>query len=257
MHPLTPQDVTQKLQRFMGLPNVPAPMAVALAVQLEVKAPADLRPEQRQRLTAVRARAEEVDLILNARARPSGASRRAARLDAATAWSALQSALHAFAVLPASISPIGAQAASVEQRLFHGATPFIQLSAPACWAQSKRFLQRIDEEGMAAEMAAVGVGLMLDNARRAVAVLGDVAGCTKPVERPSADELIEARDRFRAAVASYARAMAYDVEEGDEVSVARFERAVGPIDEARAAKRAGTDSPTEGDLPPVDTPSSR
>lgn len=93
-------------------------------------------------------------------------------------------------------------------------------------------------------VGSLGLSVLLANVRHHVAILGAATGCDgRPVAEvePSPLALIEARDRFRIAVASYARSLAADVDERTPRSLDRFASALAPIDEVRVTHSSGED----------------
>jgi RNA 3'-terminal phosphate cyclase len=217
-------------------PRVSARHARALAQKLRAKAPGDLTPEQRARLDEIDRTGDGCDEVIKARERITSGQVGQARNDTAQAWGALASVLAALALVAPEVSPLGKLAAKVHAALFSGGTGFAQLSAVGTWARSARLDERIREEGHQAVIESLGLGVLLANVRHHVAILGAATGCDgRPVAEvePSPLALVEARDRFRIAVASYARSLAADVDERNPRTLDRFASALSPIDEVR------------------------
>lgn len=217
---------------------------MGLALQLQHAAPTDLSPDEKKALDALVARAREVDEVRKARARMSAPALRGPRQALVTAWSSIQTALGAFAALPADAES-RAEAASLQSALFPEGLEFLSLDALALWGHSRLLRERMTEEGLRPRLAALVHAEFLSALDQAFSTLGDqlgVAGASAPM--PPRRALADAAARFSFAVGAYARALALHLDDTDEVGLTRFVTALTPIDRVRIT-RSGTSTDAE------------
>ncbi|UJR86232.1 hypothetical protein [Sandaracinus amylolyticus] len=99
----------------------------------------------------------------------------------------------------------------------------------------------------------------LDGVRITHASLGEALGLGRSTpEMPSTTAVQDAIARAMKSIAGYSRVLVAELDEDDETSVARFRRAVSPLDAYRASTRASTEPETpvddDGDEPLPPTP---
>lgn len=150
---------------------------------------------------------------------------------------------------------IGERAARLLPLVFPNGTGFVQLSFPQQWASTQSHLERIDQDGLAAEIDAVAGPEFLPYIRAAHAELGEGLGVGESaLAAPDTAALRESNLRLARAIANYGRAMVATVNEDDPESVAAFKRAMYPLDAyRRSAFAKAAETETEGDDPQPDT----
>jgi hypothetical protein len=224
--------------------RVHARAAPVLASRLAHAAPADLGGRARAALDAVHAAANDVQAVQSERDRAGPRRTRAARDAHNSLWGALYSVLTALRQLEGTRR--AERAAMLVETLFPKGLSFLSLDAGASWSEGVRYLTRIHDEGLAAELDAVAGPEFLEVLKQRSAALANAVGVgDESRRRPRAAALAAALARFGHAVCAYARVMAADVEVSEEASAARFLRAMAPIDEHRASARRGRAAPGE------------
>jgi hypothetical protein len=238
--------------------------APVLAARLENGAPSDLSSSQREALTLVRVRADEVQAVQSERDRLAPAKTRAVREAVGGAWNAVHDGLHAASRL--SGTERADTALRVLDSLFPFGVGFVLADAEGCWAESERHLERVDTEGFAPTIDGLLGPEFLTGLRAKHADLGNAIGVgSAPRAIPSSTALNVALKRFGQAVGRYARLMMAAVDEDNDESCRRFLRAVAPIDVHRANARSSdaadpseptgpAPSPTEPATPSEPTP---
>ncbi len=234
-------------------PRLDAAGGVLLAIRLIRSMPADATPLERDVLNRVRDAAIEVQRIakLRDRLRPQNLRATDRRFDGA--WAALHGQLSAMTRLLDTEE--GREAEALMTTLFTDGLAFVQGTYEEQWYESKRRLDRIDEEALEPRIAALVHASLLPRVREAHAALGDGLGVgAEPVAIPSGDELAEALRRLAREVAAYARALAAFVDEEDEAAVTRFRAALAAIEIHRDNTRQTGGSDPEPTEDPIDPP---
>ena len=245
------------LLSYVGGFRLGARKAMPLSKRLELAAPDDLTPEERARLEMCKGRAQDVDDVLSSRERGASKLLRDRRNRHAQAWTALLERMAAAAGLPREAGAHVGKAVSVVGSLFTDGVAFTTLEGVEAWQHGARLLARIEREGLRADVVSLAGPGYLEWVERMVAELGTAIGVTNGTELPPpVRALSDAVGRFVSAVSSYARVMAATVDEEDDASVARFTRALAPIDEMRSTY-GSSDDDDEPPLTPTDvTPAS-
>lgn len=162
----------------------------------------------------------------------------------ANSWGALFDVLLGKMRIPAKHSDIGARAQTILDTVGDEREVFMRLDAPAAWSEGDRRYRRLVERGLEAETNAVAGPEHLIVIKKSSAELADVIGLGKtPREIPSTTGLAEGLYALSKAVAKYCRVLSAKVDEDDLESVARFRKAVAPIDTYRSrTSRDGGDA---------------
>lgn len=216
--------------------------APVLAARLENGAPSDLSSSQREALTEVQVRADEVQAVQSERDRLAPAKTRAVREAVGGAWNAVHDGLHAASRL--SGTERADTALRVLDSLFPFGVGFVLADSEGCWAESDRHLERVDTEGFAPTIDGLLGPEFLAGLRTKHADLGNAIGVGSARRAiPSSTALNAALKKFGQAVGRYARLMMAAVDEDDDESCRRFLRAVAPIDVHRANARSTHEAP--------------
>lgn len=228
--------------------------APGLAVQLETAAPSDMTADERRTLAAVLAAGREVAAVSRARARSAPIVKRPQLLALVSAWTGAGEIVSGKARVHAAISEIGAQARELQVRVFFDGVPVSQSTALEAWTASTQMLKLIEEEGLSKSFEAVVGKEVVAHIKQTTLELGEVigAGETK-MAATSSTALLDALAKFGRAVGRYCRMLAAHLDEEDPQSVQRFLDAVLPIDQFRAAQRAGGGHGAEDDVGDEDT----
>lgn len=251
---------------MVAIPNIgaiiasfTAPMRVSsrkvapLMTLLVLSAPMDLSGDGKKRLKLVTKTGKAVASVQTARERGSAVRLQAPRGKVANAFSALVEILGGHARIPGEVSAIGKRAADLSASLFPAGLGFTRLEAPETWAHSIRLLDRIEEEGLEAELNALAGPAALSAIRVAVKELGEAIGIgSEPVATTGSTDLMRAVAAFQSAVAGYVRVLAAEVDENDPKSVERFFKAVAPIDQLRSRANGGSEPVEEEEEPAVE-----
>lgn len=230
----------EEMAAYINNTRVNSRDAVALALQLDCCAPADITPDERSSLQVVKDMAKEVQRIRESRVRASPSALREPRNAASMAITALSDGLRAVASAPAEVGPEGAQATAIIDAVLPEGTGYTKLHATGLWSGLNVALERIDEGGLAPQIDALLSPALLRAVRAAHQRLGraiKVSGQVVPAMPKSA--LVDANAKFSFAVATYARTLSVAVKLDDEASFARFIAAVAPIDGSRVTRGDG------------------
>ena len=156
------------------------------------------------------------------------------RLD--SGWVSLREILEAHARLPDTER--GRLAARLLAALFQDGTGFVRYSYREQWAASQLHLERIDEEGLAADIDALAGEGHVDYIRSAHQAFGDALGLDAGVpEGPDGAAIQKASAELAEAIADYGRVFGGEVDRADPESVAAFRRAMAPLDAHRDLMR--------------------
>jgi hypothetical protein len=243
-------DIAAMLAHYTSPSRFRSGQCTALAVSLEQAAPDGMADTHRAALALVRARATEVDAIATSRERTAPPALRAPRNNTTVRWTALNTALLTVGEIPSDVTPDAATAQRIALSLFPSGTSFGTADAATVWVHSRRLLERIDTEGLAASIDALVHPALLASVRRAHAELGAATGLAGRGDAGDAQSLAEACARFAFAVTSYARAMSVGIGDRDHEAAARFAKALAPIDTYRIT--TGKNGDDDEELDPVE-----
>lgn len=220
---------------------------VLLGIRLINSKPADIATHEKRALKRVREATVEVQRIakLRDRLRPQNLKDEDRRFDAA--WGAVQGQLAAWARL--DYTPPGQMAAGLLTSLFADGLIFLTRSYEDQWVESKRRLDRIDEEGLEESLTSLVHPDLLAHVRAAHDALGEGLGVGEvPLEIPDGRALLEALRALSLEISGYARVLAGSVDVRDDESVQRFRAAMAPLDAYRAThgRSSGVDPAADG-----------
>lgn len=244
-----------KFGDYVGGVRATSQTAAVLAARLEKAAPTDITTEEKNALRQVLATAREVHRVQSDRDRLAPAKLRPVLDDFVNDWSALADALVAHGRLSSSVSEEAPLAATLARSLFPDGVAFTQLPADRAWSEADRRLSRIETEELADDLERLIGAQFVEAVKQSTGRLANAIG-TGPDAQPvaSTTALAEALVKFGRAVGAYGRILAAHCDEEDDEAVARFLRAVAPIDQHRATMR-----PSHGrdhDEPEAEEPSS-
>lgn len=172
-------------------------------------------------------------------AQPAPVDKRKADMRIDNAWAIFLDRLEAYASLPVADFPKAARARELVDTL---AKDREWLKAPyeAEWAQSEKRLNRIDDEGLAADLDTLAGPEFLKEVRAAHKGYGVALGVTKAaVEAPE----VNLADPLRAlarAIGRYGVAVAGTVDDDKPATIAAARKALRPIDDFREAQARRT-----------------
>jgi hypothetical protein len=176
--------------------------AVVLSARLEWAAPADITPDEKKALRAVKARAAEVQEVLGDRDRLAPGKMRPLLVAFANDWSALYDALTAKSRLPSHVSNRGPEAAMLSMSLFPDGASFTQLDAETAWVEGQRRIVRIHDEQLTPKIEALVGDGFIEAVKNSTGILGNALGTGRQKRTiPSTTALQEALVRFGKAVA--------------------------------------------------------
>lgn len=235
--------------------RITGPLAKPLSQKLVNAAPEDLDESERAALARVVRSAALADEVRSERERLSPAKIRPLVSAIGASFGPMHDALLALSRLAPQYGDRGPRAQRVLTSIFPDGMMLVTLEADAVWSEADRRLGRIDAEGMRAEIDALIGPEHLIAAREATAALGEALGngTTKRVI-PSTTALQRALNAFSRAVANYCRTLSANLDDEDEAKIDRFRRAVGPIDDYRAAHPVGAVEESEDEDPIDDEP---
>jgi hypothetical protein len=231
-----------------------AQTTAVLAARLQKAAPHDISAELRAALRAIAVRAADVAEVQSERDRLGPARVRPLLSAYDNGWSALHEALVAAARIPAVVSNRGQRSRAILESVFPDGISFVVLDAEAAWAEGKRRVDRLRDEGFEATLAEL---IGSDFVATVDTVTKDLADAIGTGSRPhvvlNTSALQEALWRFGRAVGNYGRLMAATCDQESAASVERFLRAMAPIDAHRNAARSGGDHEADRDdaAPPM------
>ncbi|MCB9601676.1 MAG: hypothetical protein H6720_15235 [Sandaracinus sp.] len=253
---LQSQNVAALVAAYTSPARFSSAHSAALALQLRAAAPKSMTADQRKALETVLQRAAEVGEIRKARERTAPPAVRARRAELASSWTSLHAALSALVNIPKELSPMGAEAAELVDRLFPEGVAFTTADALSLFGRSQMLLQRIEEEGLRARIDALVTPMLMRSAEVAFEGIGEVLGISADTSSLPPRALAEANGRFAYAVTTYARALSITLDPEDEAGVRVFLAAMAPIDGARvvpgrakAADEEFEDEPSEPGAP--------
>lgn len=240
------------VQPYVRPPRMSAWMAVVLTLHLVKAAPARMQARTRAALEALRAACAELQSVARDRLRISRENMRP--LDAAldSGWIGLRMALDAVARLAGT--PEADRATFLLPRVLPRGTEFVRFAYEAQWNESENLLAKIDEDGLAPQIDALVGGHFLAFIRRAHAAYGEALGLGESLlETPDTTAIANAVTNVAYAIAEYGRMMVGELDRNDPESVARFLKAMAPLDRHRA-KQSRSSGGGGGEDVVVDTP---
>jgi len=242
---------TYEAQSIIELPTVDAGSASAI-----ISALLQLAEQHGKKLSArvVRARdalagaQETLAAALRASipAAPSGGTVAEPERAEAAAWTACERWLTGLKTMP-SESPLPALAARLYDALFADALRFLRGASHKRWSETQRRLEKIDDERMAADFAALGGKEMLLALRATHRATGDALGFTVPKAPAETPQLRAPFDAAKKATRQYVLQVAASADEEKPETVALAELLLSPLTSYQPPERA-TPTPT----PPAD-----
>ncbi len=176
-------------------------------------------------------------------------------------WAALRARLLAYSLLPQDVHPKAARAAELLERLFPHGLEFTQRIYVEQLAAMDSLIQRIAEEKLDKELAALCGPEFLDNVQRQLPRYRAMVqgGLARAADTPNLTLHLK---RLSQAIAEYSTKVAASVDGDDEDSVRRAVAALSPIDRYREAAlrrsggavgpaEPGADPEPTADLPPT------
>ena len=240
------------VQPYVRPVRVSAWKAVVLCLRLLMIAPADLTARTRAALEAVRAACIALQAIARQRLRssPENLKKYDAALD--SGWVGLRMALEAVARLTGT--PESDRAIVLLPRVLPRGTGFVQYAYEQQWTESENLLAGIDEEALEPEIQALIGPAFVPFIRSAHAAYGEVLGLgSTPREITETTALAQAVAQVSFAIAEYGRLMVGELDRNDPENVARFKKAMAPLDAYRAANaRSGASEEEEEVDAPAD-----
>lgn len=240
---------------WLALPALDAQSALALSFELLTRA----KQEKKLPIPIERARkrfAEHTVLLQNALEQrlslrnESGARNRQADEGEDGAFSALYLWLGSWARLPAKY-PQAAQAQQILATIFPEGLKFTQLPYKKEWAEAETRLGRIESEGFAKTIDALGGRVFLQNLRESHAEYGRALGITAPGDEATQVPLREPLEAVRSAMRGYVlQVISYADSEGEE-AVELADRLLSPLHDF---ERPGTASHASPDPEPEPVP---
>ena len=240
---------------YVRPPIIDVASGVALATSLLNAVPKD--PPESMRKAAQKVRKTTLALQQAwAKSDESGAplDRRKADMRTDNAWGIFLDRLEAYASLPVEHYPKAARA----RALIDAISPeraWLKLMYEAQWAESDRRLEKIDSQGLAADVDALAGPEFLAEVRSAHKAYGLALGITKPrVEVPEVN-LAEPLRELARAIGRYGLIVAGLVDD-HPASLELVKKALRPIDEYREsqARRSRAGAAGSPEKPPVATP---
>jgi hypothetical protein len=245
-------DVTE----YVSAPRLDAAGGIALAIALINAAPRERSAAETKALKALRAACAGLQDAWRAQGgleKPIDPRPADRALD--NAWSALLMVLEAQSMLPEDHYPASARAAALIDRLFPERLSFTQMPYAAEWAESDKRMQRIETEGLGADLDRLCGKDFLAELRRSHAEYGKVLGITRARAAAKAAAGIAGPLRnVQRALQAYAMQVAASVDADEPLTVERAKTALAPIDRARAAaarpsRGGGAPAPGPGPAP--------
>lgn len=230
-----------------------AARGVILAARLIKAAPVPLNPRPREALQRVRVTAVDLQTVATDTFFATQENLRPldGRVDGG--YMALREGLSALARLEGR--PEAERAAVLLARVLPSGARFITASYEEQFFRSKITLERIDQEGLAAEIDELLGEAYLEYIRSAHDDFGEAMGLGEGEVAPEVSGSIrEAIAALADAIADYGRILVGEVDLDDPESVARFRAAVAPIDRYRESRSRSGDAPRPEEPPVTDAP---
>lgn len=231
------------VQPYVRRPRISIYSGIALTIRLLRSAPTDPNEDELEALDEMRSAAEILQESIHAHGDQRGLDLRPfdRRLDGG--WASLHGQLVATTRMIGTSE--AERAAGLLAKLFPAGLAFLSMKYEPEWVHSRLLLQRIDEEGLRAELVELSSETCLDYIESAHAALGQALGLgegeDEAHDQASEDELPALGEQLREladAIASYGRVLAGRIKTRQPETLARFLSAVAPLDAHRAKARA-------------------
>jgi hypothetical protein len=236
------------VQPYVRPPRVSAWKAVVLCLRLLIAAPPDLMGRTRAALEAVREACIALQGIARQRLRSSPENLKKYDVALDSGWVGLRMALEAVARLIGT--PESDRAIVLLPRALPRGTGFVQLAYEQQWTESEDLLAGIDSEALEPEIEALIGPAFVPYIRGAHAAYGKALGLSSaPKEIAETTALADAVAQVSFAIAEYGRLMVGELDRNDPENVARFKKAMAPLDAYRAANARSGASEEDVDAP--------
>jgi hypothetical protein len=252
---------------YLRPPKLDVRQAVALAIALLAALPRDATKGMKRtarvmrRSTLVLKQAWAARRRAEGKASPSDKSKVDNRVD--TSWGALKMRVDAYGLLPDDRAPLAQRAREISATLFPEGLGFLTLPMEEEWAESNQRIERIDHEGLAAELDTIAGPEFLAEIRVAHIVYGEVLGITKPPPvPPDVGALLDPLRSVVAAIGDYLLQVVASVDREEPETIQEARAALLPIDRFRegvarrasgkGGKRDEQEEESEDDLPEID-----
>jgi hypothetical protein len=247
---------------YLRPPKLDVRQAVALAIALLSALPKSPTDGMKRTARAMRKATITMKKAWAQKRRVQGTSKPADKVKADrridTAWAALKMRIDACAFLPIEAHPMAPRAGEISQMLFPKGLEFLTLVMDKEWAESNQLLERIEDEGLAAELDAIAGPAFLAEIRAAQVAYGEALGITKAHEAPAETEtLLEPLRELVSAIGDYLLQVVASVDREEAATIRAARAALVPLDRFRegAARRAGSkDGKEEASEPGEDLP---
>jgi hypothetical protein len=241
---------------YWTIPLLDTASTITLGTKLLRAAPKPLPRELQRPIKQVRATLLDLQTAFAAQAASAspGADKRKADAALDNAWSGLHKRLTAWTHLPADAYPERAEATRLLDTLFADGLSFLSVSYEAEWAESDRRLRQIEGERLGSTLERLAGGPFVAEVRRAHAAYGDALGVTgAPRPKPAPVDVATPFNELRAAIRTYVRKAVGLVDDDDGGQSAELvQRALAPLDEAKAKRRRSPSTEPDGPPPPDD-----
>ena len=164
------------------------------------------------------------------------------------AWSAFHDWLFGWSKVN---KPDAEPARTMYQVLFPTRLKFTQLAYKLEWAEADARLARIDKAGFAAEIAQLGVGLVLEHLRDTHRAYGEALGITAPGQDTTPSGLREPLNQFLKCLRSYILVVAAHADEANPESVSLTDSLLSPLQRWQSRAPAAATPPVEPPSPPA------
>jgi len=219
-------------------PKIDVPGAIALSVKLLAATPAHAPAPVKKAAKALHQKTLKLQSIWKSRDRIDK------RIDARPfdvladhTMSRLVSRIEDYAGLPEETYPLANRARAILATLFPTGLAFLKEDYPSQWAETQKRLDRIDEEGLAADINTIAGPEFLAEVRRVHILYGEAIGVTKSNSSSPVPSLTFPLREICTSITLYAMQLAavrLDDEASDEQRIAARE-ALRPLDEYRAS----------------------
>ncbi|MGI5865705.1 MAG: hypothetical protein ACOX6T_27090 [Myxococcales bacterium] len=148
--------------------------------------------------------------------------------------SAVYSRIEACERLPAELFPKAAKATELRLRLFPEGLSFLKKTHTEEWGYCQAIIERIDSEGLAADLEAIAGPEFLQALRTAHENFGRAIGKNSPrPEEPQSANLLDSMREVSNAIKSYALKVLASVDAENPANIAAARAALKPIDDLR------------------------
>jgi hypothetical protein len=244
-------------------PKLDVAAAVALTIALLAALPLKAPPAVKKAAQKLRKAIVKLQAVWRERdrlAKPSDP--RLVDVMADRAMGRLHGRIDAYAGLPAEAYPLATRAQDILNSLFLRGLEFLKDDYASQWAETKKLLDRIDEENLAADIDKIAGPEFLAEVRRIHKLYGNAIGVTQSREKLPVPSLVQPLRDVNAAIAVYSVQLLAVVmdEEADKTLRAAARAALQPMDDYRAGvarreARRATEATPDTPVPEVpDTP---